>query len=192
MNSIYHEISSSSSSSVDRRAVDCKSSPNGPKCAQYHLPRNAYQDGSIPGLNWKRTYAVSRGVFSFFLAGGGGRGNLIKHIQMLAGSSFCIRKMWPRNWSCREMSVDSRGLVPVRSQIQSFEILSGRLMWFDMVISSTLQSFIFIFVFQDEGNDLPYFPPTKENRPSLYIVPSGIRPAMQRTAIEVLCRTLIN
>ncbi|XP_073239418.1 myoferlin-like [Porites lutea] len=42
-------------------------------------------------------------------------------------------------------------------------------------------------LFLDEGNDLPYFPPTKENRPSLHIVPSGIRPAMQRTAIEVLC-----
>lgn len=38
---------------------------------------------------------------------------------------------------------------------------------------------------QDEGNDLPYFPPTKENRPNLFIVPSGIRPAVQRTAIEV-------
>lgn len=38
---------------------------------------------------------------------------------------------------------------------------------------------------QDEGTDLPYFPSTKENRPSLYIVPSGIRPAVQRTAIEV-------
>lgn len=42
-------------------------------------------------------------------------------------------------------------------------------------------------LFLDEGTDLPYFPSTKENRPSLYIVPSGIRPAVQRTAIEVLC-----
>lgn len=42
-------------------------------------------------------------------------------------------------------------------------------------------------LFLKEGNDVPYPPPAKENRPSLYIVPSGIRPAVQRTAIEVLC-----
>lgn len=42
-------------------------------------------------------------------------------------------------------------------------------------------------LFLDEGADLPYFPPTKEHKPSLYMVPSGIRPAVQRTAIEVLC-----
>ncbi|XP_027056703.1 myoferlin-like [Pocillopora damicornis] len=42
-------------------------------------------------------------------------------------------------------------------------------------------------LFLDEGADLPYFPPTKEHKPSLKMVPSGIRPAVQRTAIEVLC-----
>lgn len=47
------------------------------------------------------------------------------------------------------------------------------------------ESGLYCFIPQDEGTDLPYFPSTKENRPSLYIVPSGIRPAVQRTAIEV-------
>ncbi|XP_015759463.1 PREDICTED: dysferlin-like [Acropora digitifera] len=42
-------------------------------------------------------------------------------------------------------------------------------------------------LFLDEENDLPYFPSTKENKTSVYVVPSGIRPAVQRTAIEVLC-----
>lgn len=42
-------------------------------------------------------------------------------------------------------------------------------------------------LFLDEENDLPYFPSTKENKTNVYIVPSGIRPAVQRTAIEVLC-----
>ena len=36
--------------------------------------------------------------------------------------------------------------------------------------------------FQDEGADLPFAPPMKGN---LYLVPNGIRPVMQRTAIEV-------
>ena len=52
-----------------------------------------------------------------------------------------------------------------------------------------LQTFMWLFYFvftpQDEGADLPYLPPTKEHKPSLYMVPSGIRPAVQRTAIEV-------
>ena len=30
----------------------------------------------------------------------------------LAGSSFSMRKMWPRNLSCRKMTVDSKGLEP--------------------------------------------------------------------------------
>lgn len=42
-------------------------------------------------------------------------------------------------------------------------------------------------LFLDEENDLPYFPSTKENKTNVYVVPSGIRPAVQRTAIEVLC-----
>ncbi|EDO36863.1 predicted protein, partial [Nematostella vectensis] len=36
----------------------------------------------------------------------------------------------------------------------------------------------------DEGTDLPFAPPMKGN---LFLVPNGIRPVMQRTAIEVLC-----
>lgn len=35
---------------------------------------------------------------------------------------------------------------------------------------------------QDEGADLPFAPPMKG---SLFLVPNGIRPVMQRTAIEV-------
>jgi hypothetical protein len=34
------------------------------------------------------------------------------------------------------------------------------------------------------GKDLPFHPPKRGN---LFLVPNGIRPVMQRTAIEVLC-----
>lgn len=44
-------------------------------------------------------------------------------------------------------------------------------------------SLLGMFYFQDEGADLPFAPPMKGN---LFLVPNGIRPAMQRTAIEVL------
>ena len=37
-------------------------------------------------------------------------------------------------------------------------------------------------MFKDEGADLPFTPPMKDNR---YIVPNGIRPVMVRTGIEV-------
>ncbi|EDO36866.1 predicted protein, partial [Nematostella vectensis] len=40
------------------------------------------------------------------------------------------------------------------------------------------------FLRGDEGADLPYYPPMNKD---LYMVPSGIRPVVQRTAIEVLC-----
>ena len=36
--------------------------------------------------------------------------------------------------------------------------------------------------FQDEGADLPFAPPLRNE---LYLVPSGVRPVLQRTAIEV-------
>ena len=52
----------------------------------------------------ERTYAVSLGVFS----GKSGRGV----IQRLDVSGFIL---WPRNLSWREMTIDSKGLVPVRS-----------------------------------------------------------------------------
>ncbi|KXJ28698.1 Myoferlin [Exaiptasia diaphana] len=39
-------------------------------------------------------------------------------------------------------------------------------------------------LFLNEGTDLPFMPPMNE---SYFIVPSGIRPVQQRTAIEVLC-----
>ena len=35
------------------------------------------------------------------------------------------------------------------------------------------------------GKDLPFLPP---KRGSLFIVPNGIRPIMQRTGIEVKCK----
>ena len=35
---------------------------------------------------------------------------------------------------------------------------------------------------QDEGADLPFAPPMKGD---LYLVPNGVRPVMQRTAVEV-------
>ena len=38
------------------------------------------------------------------------------------------------------------------------------------------------FLRQDEGADLPFAPPMKG---PLFLVPNGIRPVMQRTAIEV-------
>lgn len=42
---------------------------------------------------------------------------------------------------------------------------------------------VYIFLtFQDEGADLPFSPPLRNE---LYLVPSGVRPVMQRTAIEV-------
>ncbi len=37
-------------------------------------------------------------------------------------------------------------------------------------------------MFQDEGADLPFTPPKKDDR---FIVPNGIRPVMVRTGIEV-------
>lgn len=43
-------------------------------------------------------------------------------------------------------------------------------------------SFILLFFSQDEGADLPFAPPMKGN---LFLVPNGVRPVMQRTAIEV-------
>lgn len=35
---------------------------------------------------------------------------------------------------------------------------------------------------QDEGSDLPFAPPLRND---LYLVPGGLRPVLQRTAIEV-------
>ncbi|XP_071507429.1 myoferlin-like [Diadema antillarum] len=37
---------------------------------------------------------------------------------------------------------------------------------------------------QKSHSDLPFMPPMKQNR---YVVPSGIRPVMQHTAVEILC-----
>ena len=78
------------------------------QCARCHALRNVYWGRSIPGIGWKRTFAVSLGVFSHGTAETTRR-------SLIADCSFSIRKMWPRNVSWREMTVDSKGLVPVRS-----------------------------------------------------------------------------
>ena len=50
-------------------------------------------------------------------------------------------------------------------------------------LDSEVPFFIHSFFFsQDEGADLPFAPPMKGN---LFLVPNGVRPVMQRTAIEV-------
>lgn len=51
----------------------------------------------------------------------------------------------------------------------------------------TLQTLVIVskndfFFYQDEGADLPFAPPLRNE---LYLVPSGVRPVLQRTAIEV-------
>lgn len=61
-----------------------------------------------------------------------------------------------------------------------------RLLWYDVTrcgeeAGEILAAFE---LFLDEGADLPFAPPMKG---SLFLVPNGIRPVMQRTAIEVLC-----
>ena len=49
-------------------------------------------------------------------------------------------------------------------------------------LDSEVPFFIHSFFSQDEGADLPFAPPMKGN---LFLVPNGVRPVMQRTAIEV-------
>ncbi|XP_057307144.1 myoferlin-like [Hydractinia symbiolongicarpus] len=61
-----------------------------------------------------------------------------------------------------------------------------RLMWYDVMrgerqCGELLAAFE---LFLDEGADLPFPPPMKDNR---YIVPNGIRPVMVRTGVEILC-----
>uniref|UniRef100_A0A8C4H5S9 Dysferlin, limb girdle muscular dystrophy 2B (autosomal recessive) n=1 Tax=Dicentrarchus labrax TaxID=13489 RepID=A0A8C4H5S9_DICLA len=45
-------------------------------------------------------------------------------------------------------------------------------------------SFSFTFSFSPEESDLPYPPPQRE--PNVFVVPQGIKPVLQRTAIEIL------
>ncbi|XP_068709292.1 myoferlin-like isoform X2 [Montipora foliosa] len=73
-------------------------------------------------------------------------------------------------------------LVKVNGQ----EPPSPRLLWYDVSrIGEEAGEILAAFeLFLDEGADLPFAPPMKGN---LYLVPNGIRPVMQRTAIEVLC-----
>ncbi|XP_047127416.1 myoferlin isoform X1 [Hydra vulgaris] len=61
-----------------------------------------------------------------------------------------------------------------------------RLMWYPIIRGEkTCGELLAAFeIFLDEGADLPFPPPMKDNR---YIVPSGIRPVMVRTGIEILC-----
>lgn len=61
-----------------------------------------------------------------------------------------------------------------------------RLLWYDITrVGEDAGEILAAFeLFLDEGADLPFAPPMKG---SLYLVPNGIRPVMQRTAIEVLC-----
>jgi len=51
-----------------------------------------------------------------------------------------------------------------------------------LLIQHNKNIFKSVVVFQLGGNDLPFLPPKKG---SLYLVPNGIRPVMQRTGIEV-------
>ncbi|XP_048584840.1 myoferlin isoform X2 [Nematostella vectensis] len=61
-----------------------------------------------------------------------------------------------------------------------------RLLWYDVERGDEYGGEILAAfeLFLDEGTDLPFAPPMKGN---LFLVPNGIRPVMQRTAIEVLC-----
>jgi len=61
-----------------------------------------------------------------------------------------------------------------------------RLLWYN-IMRGDVQAGELLAAFElflDEGADLPFTPPMKDNR---YIVPNGIRPVMVRTGIEILC-----
>ncbi|XP_042748923.1 dysferlin-like isoform X2 [Lagopus leucura] len=49
---------------------------------------------------------------------------------------------------------------------------------------------LLLFGFQSEDSDLPYPPPQRE--PNIFMVPQGIKPVLQRTAIEILAWGLRN
>ena len=74
------------------------------QCAWCHK-KNLRQ--SFPGVGWKRTYAVSLGVFSRGGEGGEGGGGELIQSKMSAGPSFFMHKMWP----CH----NTWGLMPLRS-----------------------------------------------------------------------------
>lgn len=48
---------------------------------------------------------------------------------------------------------------------------------------------LLLFGFQSEDSDLPYPPPQRE--PNIFMVPQGIKPVLQRTAIEVSGRECV-
>lgn len=50
-----------------------------------------------------------------------------------------------------------------------------------MLNESTMTASVFLYL-KLAGSDLPFLPPKKGD---LFLVPNGIRPVMQRTAIEV-------
>ena len=76
MNSIYHEISSSSSSSVDRRASRLQMAPNVHNIIflEMRIRIDPFLDLTGKGLMWS-----PEGSSPFFLRGGGA---LIKHIDV--------------------------------------------------------------------------------------------------------------
>ena len=53
------------------------------------------------------------------------------------------------------------------------------------ILKPLLLSSPFPSLSQDEGNELPFTPPTASPPHTHYIVPSGIRPILQRTRVEV-------
>ncbi|XP_028412829.1 myoferlin-like isoform X1 [Dendronephthya gigantea] len=79
-----------------------------------------------------------------------------------------------------------RTIVKPTVKLNGSQPPSPQLLWYDITkgdedAGEMLAAFE---LFLDEGADLPFAPPLRNE---LYLVPSGVRPVLQRTAIEVLC-----